>query len=199
MSANTSISRRLSGSRGRARYTCAYPFVFVSVGDCWGCCSNWWYHYTRAWRLGQVAHLCSTSRWASPNEDPAGRVRHAPLAGGSDPETFSSDDLEMRKLIEDQIMVSFAGEAAEEILTEQNNWQGAIDDREWAVRFVVDAVGSREELGAYINWLWIRTRNSLLSPSHWKFVEAVAKALLERGHLTRKEVRSIINDTIIGM
>lgn len=53
-----------------------------------------------------------------------------------------------------------------------------------------------EVLSAYFKLIELRARKLVALPTVWSLIEAVAEALLERQHLTGKEVRAVISEGV---
>ncbi len=69
-------------------------------------------------------------------------------------------------------------------------------DHEWATDLLMHYTGSDEEVEAYINLLHVQTRQALDLPWVWTAVIAVAEALLDKGELTGRETRAIIQQAV---
>ena len=67
-------------------------------------------------------------------------------------------------------------------------------DRDAAIKILSHITGSDAELRAYYRLLQIQTDQLLAKPGIWPCVKGVATALLEKGELSGKEVKSIIDD-----
>lgn len=77
---------------------------------------------------------------------------------------------------------------------EVREWKRVIEggDQEDAHDLVVKVSGTREEAGAYLEWLRQRTLSLLSDPAVWLAVEALTAALIERETLSAAAVRKII-------
>lgn len=107
-----------------------------------------------------------------------------------------ADDETLRNVIEARAMVCMAGPEAEKSFAGEYDDVGATSDRHFAADWVSRATcGDAKEEDAYLNWLTNRVRSRLSKHCEWKFVQAVAKALLEHETLSAKRVREIIAET----
>jgi hypothetical protein len=100
-------------------------------------------------------------------------------------------DMRTRSWIERRVMGILAGPIAEERFTGRPNHDGAAGDWRQAVTLADFVCGSADEVAAFLAWLKIRTANFLASCERWPMVEAVARALLERGTLTGHGVKTV--------
>ena len=57
-------------------------------------------------------------------------------------------------------------------------------------------VGSAEELEAYSNWLWIRTKQLIALPHYWAAIEVLAADLVTHKRLGEKRVREVIKTSL---
>jgi hypothetical protein len=106
-----------------------------------------------------------------------------------------------RRIFERGIIVRLAGTIAEAELTGRHGkgfnhvprtrgpsgWDGDV-----AIDLAYPITGGPEELSAYLDWLYFRTRNLLRVHHHWRAVERLAAALLERKKLSGREARRVI-------
>jgi hypothetical protein len=98
-----------------------------------------------------------------------------------------------RKRVEEEIIVLFAGQAAEERFTGRPNHRGASFDYNRALTLCRLFEMHPEEEEAYLNWLGVRARLLLTGREWaWSLVEGVAAELLTRRKLTPKETREAI-------
>jgi hypothetical protein len=122
----------------------------------------------------------------------------APLRAGTltDPREVTAGGVpelvpHQRKRVEEEIIVLFAGPAAEERFLGHANheWAGGDHARVLALARLSEMHPDEEE--AYLNWLAVRAR-LLLTGWAWSLVEGVAAELLTRRKLTAKETREAI-------
>lgn len=114
------------------------------------------------------------------------------------PDTAEYHEGRARAWFEKRIRISQAGQIAEAIHAGRrpSRHSHASDDAV-AVHLAVEMCGSEEECSAWLNLLFIRTRNQLSSnPFPWVAVEALAQELLKRQTLTGAEAREIIRNAI---
>jgi hypothetical protein len=95
-----------------------------------------------------------------------------------------------RKRLEALAISFLGGEAAEERFRgrrnrrgSENDWSNAIDVLSW--------MAGPEEQGAYLEWLWQRTRAIFMVPIWWKFTEGIAARLLEHRTLDAKALNDL--------
>jgi ATP-dependent Zn protease len=98
--------------------------------------------------------------------------------------------------LEKRAMVLCAGVVAERLFTGRRHWKGSENDITKAVDYLAYQCGNDEEVSAYLELIWIRTRNLLRLPQHWAAVEAVAEELLKNSFLGQRRVRGIIFDAM---
>jgi ATP-dependent Zn protease len=127
-------------------------------------------HVEEKRQLG-VCHNGRTPRWFQPEFVADGRTR---------------------LLLEKEIMVFLAGHLAERRFTGRRNYVGASRDHSCAADLADYACGSAEQVEAFLAWLEVRTDDTLRMPLVWRVVEAIAAALMEREHLTGRQVRAIL-------
>lgn len=118
------------------------------------------------------------------------------------PKWFQPDidnDTRTHNFIKKRIMVALAGREAEKIFTGRYNNVGAESDlgkvRELAMRIISDP----KEIEAYIKWLRLSTQNFIKVPYRWYLIETLAKELVNKKHLKRKEVKELINRAMITL
>jgi hypothetical protein len=101
-----------------------------------------------------------------------------------------------RDRIETLIIVSLAGVLAECLLTGRRNWRGAHADLHDAAGYAAYVTGDEQELGAYIKWLWERTRNLLRQRRHWAAVKSLASELLVSRRVGERRARLVIAEAL---
>jgi hypothetical protein len=89
--------------------------------------------------------------------------------------------------------VSLAGQIAEALHARRRpaRYSHAADDDN-AVDYATEVCGSAEECSAWINWLFIRTRNHLQLGHIWLAVEFLAEELMKRKTIRSADARDII-------
>lgn len=104
------------------------------------------------------------------------------------------DDKRIYAKLEREIIISFGGHAAEEVLTGKRYRKAFRSDFESIAAMVLQVHDDVELRDAYFKYLYLKTRELLGRPLNWMSVEAVAKALLERKTLKANEVRLIVEE-----
>ena len=119
----------------------------------------------------------------------------------------------LRRRVEHEIMVGFAGGLSEMRATGKNEHEVgtgtvAVDmeaanglpihslivggDAKMVLTLAEAVSGGDDEASAYLDWLRERTLSLMRQPDFWPSVEVVAEALLERERLNGREVRGIV-------
>ena len=146
-------------------------------------------HAVAAWHCG----VRTKSLSIVPESDSAGRhVRH-PYFGGLKLEIDSSPRAQRR--VENMALVCCAGPAAQRRF-DPKRFRSYHAQGDWyeAMNLLSYLTNDDEVLMAHFKLIELRARKLIALPSVWSLIEAVARALLERRHLTGKEVRAIISD-----
>jgi hypothetical protein len=100
-----------------------------------------------------------------------------------------------RSLAEREAMIYLAGEIAEGIRTGRRARRHGIEY--WRASAAVgDQSRSLDEVNAYVDWLWQRTKNVL--QRQWACVEAVAAELLEEKQMGSRKAHRIIKEAMSG-
>ena len=102
-----------------------------------------------------------------------------------------------RLQIEKYILVAYAGNAAERLLTRRKVSDGSHKDFQDAYDYVSLLIQDEEEVYAYLKWLQLRAENILSIRYNWFAVEVLAKELLKRKYIGGKQVRQIIRQAWI--
>lgn len=105
----------------------------------------------------------------------------------------------IRDWIERDVMVSFAGQVADEMAGYSPldpNYYGQRGDNASVIDRASYVAQGDEQLEHYLAWLLARTKDMLALPWHWAAVEAVADALQERRRLSGREARRITREAI---
>ena len=128
-----------------------------------------------------------------PEEDSLGHIMYKKFRDSFNPEI--DPDREIRKPLEKAIITAFAGPIAEQIFSGRKNRIGASSDFHGALDCALYLCGSNEETEAYVNWLWIRTKNMIRQPAKWCSVEGLAKELLDCRKIGYMKARRIIKES----
>jgi hypothetical protein len=94
-------------------------------------------------------------------------------------------------------MVAFAGGIAEARFRGRKNRVGAKEDRLWAFDLASSLCGDDRETSAYLNWLFARARNLVLSSNCWPGAERLAAELLARQTLNGREARQAFDSGLL--
>ena len=97
-----------------------------------------------------------------------------------------------REQIEADIIVTFAGPAAEAKFGGRRNLVAARGDSASAAKLAAQVCTSHEEVVAYVEWLTIRAVKLIAGRPQWKAVQAVAASLLENHEISAVDARKII-------
>jgi ATP-dependent Zn protease len=108
----------------------------------------------------------------------------APKWGGRDP----SDRVRMN--VERYIVMCFAGELAEARFRDEHPRWGMKSDDERAIEISLHICGNEEIAGAFRHYCWCLSR--ALVAQHWREIETLTTALLERKTLNASDVSEII-------
>jgi hypothetical protein len=130
------------------------------------------------------------------NENRAG-MAHLRKGFAGRPDIETSD--RMRIGAEKNAVATFAGEVAQRKFSSSSirNWHGS-SDRHQVVDLLSHFVPETRELEAYCRWLHIRAENLINAPVVWDQIQAVADALVQRGHLKPQEVKTICKHALQG-
>jgi hypothetical protein len=101
-----------------------------------------------------------------------------------------------RARIEEEILKKFAGEVAEKIASKSSFLTHPREHNRRARELASLVCGSKQELDAFVRWLWKREVYLLQDPCRWAAVESLAKALLEKKEIGYAETRKIIISAI---
>jgi Peptidase family M41 len=124
-----------------------------------------------------------------PNDDSLGRVTSARLPKWFRPDLEASPRI--KRLIEIEVSVLLAGNAAQRRLTGRNNWRGARGDLE-AVGTLVSYMFPHETvLKRYVAFKLAEIEQMVASPCSWAQIEGLANALLEHRELKPEQIRNI--------
>jgi hypothetical protein len=105
----------------------------------------------------------------------------------------------MRLRIEEDVIVSLAGGVAQREFRASSirSYHGR-SDREAAIDLLSYITGDERELKAYWRLLVVRTENFVRNAPRWMQIEAVAKALMEKKTLDRRELRQVYAGALGG-
>jgi hypothetical protein len=140
-----------------------------------------------------------------PDEDYRGVVVHPPLPDNVTDERHPRFNRDKQRIaLEARVITSLAGAVAEfeyyRVIghPKSKGWltvnRGAQSDRAQASRLIIRLASSEEEIKAYVNWLFIRTQNTVKHLLHWQAIEAVQDALLQHTLLRGKDVKEIYKE-----
>ena len=102
----------------------------------------------------------------------------------------------LRNQIEKLIIVLLAGAVAESLKFGRPYWKGSENDTTQAHDLAIYLCNEDKEAGAFINWLWQRTRNILEFGPHWAAVEAISEELMKSKYISERQTRKIIGTTL---
>ena len=89
-------------------------------------------------------------------------------------------------------MISLAGNAAEKIYSNRNDWRSSRGDFNNAVILADYLCGSNEECEAFTVWLSVKIKNILRINYNWCMVKALAEELLKHHKIGYKKARQIM-------
>ncbi len=101
--------------------------------------------------------------------------------------------------VQKQIVILFAGNIAEErfVGREIEGWED-LTDTEKAYQLACSLVGSREELDAFLNWLFIRAKGYINNKVIWEAIDALAIELIKKKELSGKEAFEIYRSALLS-
>jgi ATP-dependent Zn protease len=123
-----------------------------------------------------------------------GHVRHNPWPDWSQPDIELSTQTTL--LLQDRIVISFAGPAAERRIARRTRAAVNISgqgDRNMAADLGLHLSGSTREWEALLRWLQARAENLVVSHRHE--IKMLANELLQRETLSWRAVRGLLNPT----
>jgi len=106
------------------------------------------------------------------------------------------EDARARRKLESEIMIALAGLAAEDVQPGIVEHAGAEADVARALEIALPATSDPEEATAFINWLFVRTRNRLRAPACRRAIRELAAALARQGSLRGAEVRALLRHSL---
>jgi hypothetical protein len=86
-----------------------------------------------------------------------------------------TDGRPIGRRIEESALISCAGNAAECLLTGRKYWSRSTGDYIDAVNGLSWLYGCKDEIAAYIDFLWIHAKNLLAEPENWYAVKHLAE------------------------
>ena len=128
-------------------------------------------------------------------EEAEGSLGHILYAKLKSVQADKGNDWKTRKSLENVILCSLAGPAAEAIYAGRRNWRGARGDLRSMTNAATGITFDAEEASAFVSWLWIRANN--IVRARWRMVEILAAALLERETLSYKEAQTVLRDGVL--
>jgi hypothetical protein len=114
-----------------------------------------------------------------PDAETEGRVHHSKPGKTYHPEWDTGP--RTRSKTEKMIMLCLAGDMAENMLLKRDSRNTRLTDYDTAVDLACYHCSDGDEAGAYVNFLYYRTRNLLRLPERWAAIEELASVLIERG------------------
>lgn len=94
------------------------------------------------------------------------------------------------------IMLCLAGDVAENIFEKKDSRDLELTDYDNAVDLARHQCGDPDEAGAYVNWLFYKTKNILRLPDNWKAVESLSEALIKRRRIGSRKAYEIIRSAL---
>lgn len=91
-----------------------------------------------------------------------------------------------------EIMIDFAGGIAEKMAATRYNWRGSSQDWNSAQKLACYNVDSGEQLNAYVNWLWTKSKGMMRHEWVWHAVKMLAKELITHKAISYPKARKII-------
>ena len=128
-------------------------------------------------------------------EDSLGRVTyHKPPAWFEAELEFLvfQGDNRVENWIRREIIISFAGSAAEARFRGRSNHRGAASDYQKVGDLALRVCASQEEGRKYLAWLWVVARTIVHKPINWNAIQLVAEELLKKRLLSGRRIRKII-------
>lgn len=128
-----------------------------------------------------------------PHADSLGYVLLHKRPAWTIPDSEGYDERRSKSWFEERTRVALAGQIAEALHAGRRpcRWSYS-QDNDHAFDNGMAMCGSPEECSAWLNWLFIKTRNHLSLPFVWPTVEALAVALLRDDTLTATQARAVV-------
>lgn len=137
-------------------------------------------------------HLGHRFRYVSiiPNDDYLGVVVHRGVP------KWVADQTRPRHQIEgwfnDRVFIALAGPRAERRFLGRSNYVGASSDTSWIADIILRMALPESAHKPYFDYQRARVDGFLSAPLHWRKVEALANAILDRRKLVWDEVQEIV-------
>ena len=127
----------------------------------------------------------------------AGSLGHNVYGKGLTIQPDAELDGRTRSELERRIICGLAGWAVEVKLNPRRK-RAFIADTDWhdAYDCASYVAGSGEETAAYVNWLWIRTKQLVALPHYWAAIEALAAELVAHRRIGERRVREVIKSAM---
>jgi hypothetical protein len=109
-----------------------------------------------------------------------------------------------RNKVERELVIEMGGPIAERIARGSGSyeWHGTGRDvlsSDRAIAFASELSDSHEATRAYLKYIWLRARDTLIEPDNWAAVQMVAADLLDRQTVTARRARELYRQTIETM
>lgn len=155
-----------------------------------------------AYRYAGRAVLCIVNRRAlvsvslSMSGEPSGGLELRSLAL-RDPRSGRLD----RNKVERELVIEMGGPIAERIARDggSHEWHGTgreVLSSDRAIQLASELSGSHEATRAYLKYVWLRARDTLIEPDNWAAVQMIAADLLDRQTVTSRRARALYRQTI---
>ncbi len=108
------------------------------------------------------------------------------------------EDARTRRKLEAEIMIALAGLVAEMVHTPRVDRAGAAADLQRAMQVALEAIVDPEEATAFVNWLFVRTRNRLAEPRCAGAIARLSTQIAQHRILTGTQMRTILERSLRG-
>ena len=145
-----------------------------------------------------IEHIPFRTVTIRPGADTLGHVLFKKWPAWANPESNKYDPRRARWWFEGRTRVSLAGQIAERRYAGRRpaRYSHSQDDDN-AVSYAEKTCGSAEECSAWLNLLFIQTRNLLELPHIWRAVEALADELMKLETISEPAAKVIIRAAIV--
>lgn len=102
---------------------------------------------------------------------------------------------------EREVIIELAGPIAEKIAAGHHRWRGTGSDllsTTRAIELASQLNDSHETTRAYLKFLWLQTRDTLLQSAHWAAVQLLAAELIEERHVSARRARRLFREAVEG-